>query len=117
MQNSIFTIQQNKDRLNQVSARENRNSTGKANEFYIGKIKTSHANGTYEIELLGDDGTTVIRTYDGVFNIGSSATYSVGETVHLKFANQDQPEIFAAGGSGATSCAIGLYTFGVKYGR
>lgn len=116
MDSSLIANQLQKDRENAVSARPYSNDTGNRLQLYEGKVRTVNPNSTYQVELLGDDGYTVLALYDGVLILGAETDFSVGDIVVLMFKAKDYPVILATGGGGGSTCSIGIQTFGVLFG-
>lgn len=115
MDSSLIANQLQKDRENAVSARPYSNDSGNRLQIYTGKIRTVNT-GNYDVEVLGDDGYTVLDIEPAVLVVGSEAEYSVGDIVCLIYGAKKYPSILATGGGSGSTCSVSINSFGVKFG-
>ena len=116
MNNSLISNQFQKDRQNAVGAKATSNDSGQTLQRHKGKITAVNSNGSYQVGLLGGDGETVVKTFDGIFVLGDDTEKAVDTVVVLEFEGNKHPYILSTGSGGSSTCAIQLNNFGVLYG-
>ena len=111
MIDSMIANQLQKDRQNAVISKPDSNFTGYPQQLIDAIVKVDNGNNTYQVAILGKDGATEVKTFDGVF---SSVSKNVNDIVVLKFTSPTTCEILATGGGG-TSCSMTINALGIIY--